>query len=66
MNKLKSRKFLMCLAALLASIATSISGIATDNQNIIIAGTICGILSSAIYAVCEALIDYKAVDNDKE
>lgn len=60
-EKITSRKFLMCLAAFLGSIATSISGIVTDNQTIIIIGTVCGILSAAIYAFCEAWVDGKAV-----
>lgn len=63
-NRLTSRKFLLCLAAFLGSIATSISGIVTDNQTIIIIGTVCGILSAAIYSFCEAMIDCKAVDKD--
>lgn len=61
MNKLTSRKFWICVAAFLASIATSISGIATENQTIIIIGTVCGIISAAIYAFCEAWVDGKAV-----
>lgn len=66
MNKLTSRKFWICVAAFLASIATSISGIATSNQTVTIIGTVCGILSAGIYAFCEAWIDGKAVDVDKE
>lgn len=62
MNKLTSRKFWICVAAFLGSIATSISGIVTDNQTIIILGTVCGIVSAAIYAFCEAWVDAKAVD----
>lgn len=65
MEKLKSRKFWICVAAFLASIATSISGIATSNQTVIIIGTVCGILSAAIYAACEAMIDAKAVKGDE-
>lgn len=61
MEKLKSRKFWICVAAFLASIATSISGIATSNQTVTIIGTVCGILSAAIYAFCEAWVDGKAV-----
>lgn len=61
MEKLTSRKFWVCVAAMLASIATSISGIATDNQTVIIIGTICGVASAAIYAFCEAWVDGKAV-----
>ncbi len=62
MNKLTSRKFWICVAAFLGSIATSISGIVTDNQTIIILGTVCGIVSAAIYAFCEAWVDSKAVE----
>ena len=59
-SKLTSRKFWICVAAFLGSIATSISGIVTENQTVLIIGTICGILSAAIYA-CEAWVDSKAV-----
>lgn len=65
MNKLTSRKFWICVAAMLASIATSISGITTDNQTVIIVGTVCGIVSAAIYAFCEAWVDGKAVKKDE-
>jgi len=67
MSKLTSRKFWICVAAFLASVATSISGLVTDNQTVTIIGTVCGILSAAIYAFCEAWVDGKAVqekDND--
>ena len=66
MDKLKSRKFWICVAAFLASIATSISGIATDNQTVIIIGTVCGIISAGIYAFCEAWVDASAVETTKE
>lgn len=62
MKKLMSRKFWICVAAFLGSIATSISGIVTSNQTVTIIGTICGIFSAAIYAFCEAWVDGKAVD----
>lgn len=64
-SKLTSRKFWMCVAAFLASVATSISGIATSNQTVTVIGTICGILSAAIYAFCEAWVDGKAVGGDE-
>lgn len=64
MNKLKSRKFWICIAAFLASIATSISGITTSNETVTIIGTICGIISAAIYAFCEAWVDGKAINSD--
>lgn len=63
MNKLTSRKFWICVAAMLASIATSIAGITTDNQTVLVIGTVCGVLSAAIYAFCEAWVDGKAVNN---
>lgn len=62
MGKLKSRKFWLCVAAFLGSVATSIAGLYTDNQTIVVLGTVCGILSAAIYSFCEAWIDGKAVD----
>lgn len=68
MEKLTSRKFWICVAAFLASIATSIVGLNTDNTTVVILGTVSGILSAAIYAFCEAWVDSKAVDqnNDKK
>lgn len=66
MEKLKSRKFWICVAAFLASIAASISGIATENQTVIVIGTVCGIISAAIYAFCEAWVDGKAVEKKTE
>lgn len=56
-EKLSSRKFWICVAAFLGSIATSISGIVTDNQAVVITGTVAGVLSAAIYAFCEAWVD---------
>ena len=61
-NKLTSRKFWICVAAMLASIATSIAGIKSENETVIIIGTVCGIASAAIYAFCEAWVDGKAVN----
>ncbi len=66
MEKLTSRKFWVCVAAFLASIATSIAGITTDNQTVLIIGTVCGVLSAAIYAFCEAWVDSKAVYRDED
>ena len=62
MDKLKSRKFWVCVAAMLASIATSVSGLATQNEVIVAIGTVAGIASAAIYAFCEAWVDGKAVE----
>ena len=56
-NKLTSRKFWISVAAFLGSIAVSISGIVTGEKWVTITGTVCGILSAAIYAACEAACD---------
>ena len=61
-EKLTSRKFWICVAAFLGSIAASISGIVTDNKYITTIGLVAGVLSAAIYAACEAYVDGKAVE----
>lgn len=66
MNKLASRKFWICVAAMLASIATSIAGLQTGNTTIAAVGTVCGIISAAIYAFCEAWVDGKAVEKKED
>ena len=70
-NKITSRKFWICVAAFLGSVAVSISGIATDNHTVTSIGVICGVLSAAIYAAAEAYVDARAVnaqeaDNESE
>lgn len=60
-NKLTSRKFWICVAAFLGSVAASISGIVTDNKYVTTIGVVAGVLSAAIYAFCEAWVDGKAV-----
>jgi len=64
MEKFKSRKFLMCLAAALASIGASIAGLCTSNETITTVGIICTIVSSAIYAFCEAWVDSKGISRE--
>ena len=59
-EKLTSRKFWICAAAFLGSIAASISGIATDNKYVTTIGMIAGVLSAGIYSACEAYVDGKA------
>ncbi len=61
-SKLTSRKFWICVAAFLGSVAASISGIVTDNKYVTTMGIIAGVLSAAIYAFCEAWVDGKAVE----
>lgn len=61
-DKLTSRKFWICVAAFLGSVAASVSGIVTDNKWVTTIGVAAGVLSAAIYAFCEAWVDAKAVD----
>lgn len=61
-KKLTSRKFWICVAAFLGSVAASISGIVTDNKYVTTIGVVAGVLSAAIYAFCEAWVDGKAVE----
>ena len=56
-DKLKSRKFWICVAAFLASISTGIAGVASGNEIIAAIGIGCGIFSTAIYSACEAAVD---------
>ena len=46
-RKVTSRKFWLCTAAFLGSVATSVAGIAT----------VCGVASAAIYAAAEQAVD---------
>lgn len=57
MDKLKSRKFWMCVAAFLASIGSSIGGVVAGNEALQVAGAVCAMLSAAIYAAAEAYVD---------
>lgn len=73
-DKLTSRKFWICVASALASLGTGISGIVVGNEKLAIAGAILTVISSSIYAFCEAWIDSKSasipdieiLDLDKE
>ena len=67
-EKLKSRKFWISVAAFLGSIAASIAGIVTDEKWITITGLVCGVLSAAIYAACEAYVDgvHKTIDINED
>jgi hypothetical protein len=61
MDKLKSRKFWICVAAALASLGAGISGIIAGNQTLAIIGSVCTVISAAIYAFCEAWVDSASV-----
>ena len=65
-QKLSSRKFWICVAAFLGSIAASIAGLATSNNVVAGIGITAGILSAAIYAFCEAWVDSKAVQKKED
>ena len=66
LKKLTSRKFLICLAAFLASVGTSIAGLHSDDEVVVIIGTVSTIASAAIYAFAEAWVDGKAIDYMEE
>lgn len=61
-EKLTSRKFWVCVAAVLASLGTGISGIIQGNETLAIIGSCLTVVSAAIYAGVEAYVDGKAVD----
>ena len=61
MSKFLSRKFLVSIAAFLASLGTSIAGFAAGEPVIATAGLICTALSAAIYAAVEAYVDGQSV-----
>ena len=58
-RKLTSRKFWICIAAFLASLGTGIAGIANGSERVAMAGGTCCVVSTAIYAACEAHVDGK-------
>lgn len=47
----------MAVATFLGSIGTSIAGLATTNKYVATAGIICAVVSTAIYQVCESIVD---------
>lgn len=69
-RKLTSRKFWLCTAAFLGSIAASIAGITTSNETVAVIGTVCGVASAAIYAAAEQAVDAARLkaggDNDRD
>ena len=66
-NKLTSRKFWICVAAFTGSVAASVTGLHLENTVVTTVGIVCGILSAAIYAACEAYVDAAhKPDEDKE
>lgn len=64
-RKLTSRKFWVAVAAMLASIATSVAGIQSGSDAVMAIGTVCGVASAAIYAFTEAWVDAARLSGDK-
>lgn len=65
-RKLTSRKFWICVAAFLASVATSVTGLQSNNQVVASIGIICSIVSAAIYASAEAYVDAARKETNPE
>ncbi len=61
LSKLTSRKFWVALAAALASIGTSVGGLATGNAEVAKLGVVCLVVSQAIYSFCEAYVDGQSI-----
>ena len=61
--KFTSRKFILCVAAFLGSIGTSVTALQSDNQIVAGIGAICAVLSAGFYAAVEAYVDGKSVEN---
>lgn len=59
-EKLTSRKFWLCVAAALASLGTGISGLVQGNDKLALVGGVLLVISSSIYAFCEAWVDSKS------
>ena len=60
-QKITSRKFIIAVAAFLASLGTGISGVSTGNQTLATVGLVCTVMSAAIYAASEAYVDAASV-----
>lgn len=56
-SKWTSRKFWLAVASFLGSIGTSIAGLSVENKYVACIGIVCAVLSTAIYQVCESLVD---------
>lgn len=65
-RKLTSRKFWICVAAFLASVATSVTGLQSNNQIVASIGIVCSIASAAIYASAEAYVDAARKETNPE
>lgn len=64
-SKLTSRKFWLMAAAFLGSIGASVAGLSTGNETVATVGTVCAVLSAAIYAACEASVDVARASSER-
>lgn len=64
-TKMTSRKFWVSVAAMLASIGTSIAGLQASNEKIVAVGVVCTVISAAIYAAVEAYVDAASVNAEE-
>lgn len=55
--KIMSRKLWLAIAAFVGSIGAGITGLVIGNTDLTIAGTICCVVSAAMYQASEAYID---------
>ena len=62
-RKLTSRKFWICVAAFLSSVAPSVAGLQTNDTMLASIGLACSIFSAAIYAAAEAYVDAARKDD---
>ena len=62
--KFKSRKFLLALAAFLASFSAVLLGYFSNEPKLVMVAIICGAFSAAIYNFCESYVDAKAVSSN--
>ena len=65
-RKITSRKFWICTAAFLASVAASVAGISGADKYIASFGMVCGVVSAAIYAAAEAYVDANKTGKETE
>lgn len=63
MSKFISRKFLLAAGAFLVSVGTGITGLATGNETMAMAGGLMAVVGTGIYAACEAYVDGKSVSS---
>lgn len=63
MSKFMSRKFLLAAGAFLVSVGTGITGLATGNETMAMAGGLMAVVGTGIYAACEAYVDGKSVSS---